>query len=82
MDKLGKFLAASLLALWIGGPSLAGCSRPAKTDFIVNPNVATGSWVIAVQIPACDYQNIKVKLPERDGDVVTVFCADMPVKVK
>ena len=81
MKKLFPPLSAVLLALWVGGVSLVGCQKH-SSDFIINSTVATGSWTIAVQIPSCTYENIKVKLPEREGDVVTVFCVDMPVKVK
>jgi len=41
-----------------------------------------GEWSIAIQTPPCDSNQYGVHYPERDGDVITVYCKTMPVRAK
>lgn len=49
---------------------------------VEDPQVASGEWSIAIQVPPCDKGQLNFRMPERDGDVVTVYCRNMPVKTK
>ena len=58
--------------IWLATPS-------GKWNF--DPQVAEGSWQISVQIPPCD-GSISTSQPERQGDVLTVYCKNMPIGEK
>ena len=79
-SQRGKIMTRAKLILfnlmWVIIP-LLGCSQKPST----NKAVAKGSWVITVSAPHCD-GTVKVMYPEREGDVFTVYCDDMPVGVK
>ena len=44
--------------------------------------VMAGEWSISINTQPCDAGQLGVHLPERDGDVVTVYCKTMPVAAK
>ena len=48
---------------------------------VADPQVAQGDWDISVQIPPCP-GGFKFNYPEREGDVLTIYCQNMPVRTK
>lgn len=76
-----KYLAFALLGAAVG--LFIGIVQSEHDYRTQDPQEAAGSWAISIQLQPCDSpKNIKINMPERDGDVLTVYCQNMPVKVK
>lgn len=74
-------IAVCFLVVAAGG-FLAG-SRLAPNHFKTQDRqVMAGEWSISINTQPCDAGQLGVHLPERDGDVVTVYCKTMPVAAK
>ena len=71
---LGVMLACMLFFL---GGATAVLTQP--KFHVSDPQAAGGNWSIEFQVPPCD-KKIQINWPEREGDVITFYCSDMPVK--
>jgi hypothetical protein len=70
--------------LWVFVPHMLSCNKPVeplpqKQFVTADPQEASGTWQIEVQLPPCD-TDLEVIPPEREGDVLTVYCKTSPVK--
>jgi hypothetical protein len=65
----------------IGG--VIGWVYPPRGHFqIQDRQVMAGEWSISIQTQPCDKGELGVHMPERDGDVITVYCKTMPVAAR
>ncbi len=74
--KLGRVLGLTVL-FFVFLVLMFGCKS--KPSYLKK---ASGSWQISVQIPDCEFGHVIAIPPEREGDVVTIYCNQMPVEGK
>ena len=75
MRKLGALVWVDWMAFASALVYVSGCN--AKPVYLQK---ATGSWQITVQTPECEFGHVILLPPEREGDVVTIYCNQMPVR--
>jgi len=77
-------MAKSLFFLFLGGTlsMLAVVIHEGSGFHIQDRQVMAGEWSISIQTQPCDKGELGVHMPERDGDVITVYCKTMPVAAR